>query len=378
MFKSCSINKSGLMRRNKLRCFRKFNGIVAEFNGVDAFMETVSTNTYIKRLPLTIEAWVKAFDRSDTISKPFSHYPNNIISNDIPNKGGHGFGLNKWDYSGGGCELVVEMDAGSTNSLKYYDYKDYNNEWVYVSVVYTLNTCNLYINGNLASTYSATHNLDAGNWLLIGKHNDDTGYNTARFYKGRIADVRIWDKALTQAEIQSNMNIALTGNEQDLLAYYAYSDGTFYNFVPGGVQLNTYNITYVEDALKWMSETWHPVVTKYTYKPTLNYPTSLPPLPSDIQKYILIFTLPNGDTKIESLENKGFSFNNDELVSATSPDYQMNNTYMLNEGVWELIGQQSINAISINTSPATFGSILWCNHNIYDDTGALYRASDVV
>lgn len=45
-----------------------------------------------------------------------------------------------------------------------------------------------------------------------------------QFYQGRI-DVRVWDVARTQAQIQANMNNELLGNEAGLKAYYTFNHG---------------------------------------------------------------------------------------------------------------------------------------------------------
>ncbi|HEY9060941.1 MAG TPA: hypothetical protein VIO64_10645 [Pseudobacteroides sp.] len=112
----------------------------------------------------------------------------------------------------------------------------------------------------------------------------------------------------------------------------------------------------------------------------LNYPAGLPPLPADVQKYILIFSLPGGETKIESLEKKGFTYTASPpgYSSVVSPDFQLNHSYMLNNGAWEVVSQQNINAISISASAETFDQVLWCNHDIMYDVGGLYRSSDAI
>ena len=45
-------------------------------------------------------------------------------------------------------------------------------------------------------------------------------------WHGGIDDVRIWDRALTQAEIIANKDQALTGFEPNLVGYFPLDEGT--------------------------------------------------------------------------------------------------------------------------------------------------------
>lgn len=46
------------------------------------------------------------------------------------------------------------------------------------------------------------------------------------FFDGRIDELRIWNVARSQAEIQASMSSRLTGNEAGLVAYYRFDDGS--------------------------------------------------------------------------------------------------------------------------------------------------------
>jgi len=60
--------------------------------------------------------------------------------------------------------------------------------------------------------------------LTIGKQLDGTYYKP--YFNGSIDEVAIYNKALTQEEIQANMSTKLTGAEDGLVAYYSFDDGT--------------------------------------------------------------------------------------------------------------------------------------------------------
>jgi hypothetical protein len=82
----------------------------------------------------------------------------------------------------------------------------------------------LYVDGiYVNSSTDETGDIDyADSWFRIGMYKDDDK-NIAM--DGQIDEVRIWNVARTQAEIQANMYTALQGNESGLVAYYDFEEG---------------------------------------------------------------------------------------------------------------------------------------------------------
>ncbi len=83
----------------------------------------------------------------------------------------------------------------------------------------------LYVDGQLetaSASRSKTINTTSDANVKIG--NDHSG----RHFNGKIDEVRIWSKARTQAEIQTDMNTTVIETESYLEAYYRFdqSDGT--------------------------------------------------------------------------------------------------------------------------------------------------------
>ncbi|MFH2028816.1 MAG: LamG domain-containing protein [Nanoarchaeota archaeon] len=61
------------------------------------------------------------------------------------------------------------------------------------------------------------------NELFIGK----VDWGPPSYYlNGTLDEVRIWNKSLTQTELQQNMNGELIGNEQDLVAYWKFNEAS--------------------------------------------------------------------------------------------------------------------------------------------------------
>ena len=102
------------------------------------------------------------------------------------------------------------------------------NEWHHLAVTWekhdtSLVDYDLWINGVRQTALTNAAWVDPGDvfYLAGGNSGNDTG-------DGMMDDVRIWSDVRTEAEIVDNMNIELTGNEDNLLAYYPMnqSDGT--------------------------------------------------------------------------------------------------------------------------------------------------------
>ncbi|ETR69419.1 MAG: hypothetical protein OMM_09610, partial [Candidatus Magnetoglobus multicellularis str. Araruama] len=112
------------------------------------------------------------------------------------------------------------------------------NQWQHIAMTGDGSSYKCYINGvNVSLTtndYQAPPSANAELW--IGKY---TGSNKA--YNGSLDEVRIWNRALSQTEIQQNMCKRLSGNESGLLLYYRldHTSGTTVKDLSG----NGYNGT---------------------------------------------------------------------------------------------------------------------------------------
>ncbi|XWK86463.1 MAG: LamG-like jellyroll fold domain-containing protein [Phormidium sp.] len=92
------------------------------------------------------------------------------------------------------------------------------NTWIHVTGTYDGSTLRLYVNGTLSGSLTTSYIPNNASGLRIAA--GTTEANPSLFFNGQIAEVRIWNKARTQAEIQSDMNKRLTGKETNLVAYY--------------------------------------------------------------------------------------------------------------------------------------------------------------
>lgn len=96
------------------------------------------------------------------------------------------------------------------------------NEWVHLAVVVSeTKQISYFING-----------AEAGNWdgagydLSLGTTNILLGDNAIRRFDGVLDEVRIWNTARSQGEIQADMSRRLAGTEAGLLAYWRFDEAS--------------------------------------------------------------------------------------------------------------------------------------------------------
>ncbi len=118
-------------------------------------------------------------------------------------------GFSTWQCSGSGHS---EINGGSIAL----------GEWHHVAASFDDNNFNrVYIDGILVSTgttFSGTA-CNGARPVRIGSRED------GQFLNAQIDEVRIWNRALTQAEIRNNMCQKLAGTEANLTAYYRFDEG---------------------------------------------------------------------------------------------------------------------------------------------------------
>lgn len=100
-------------------------------------------------------------------------------------------------------------------------------KWQHFAWVYTGSKVELYVNGVLKGSKTATGKITSTTTsFAIGK-SLLAGFNF--MYGGRVDEVTLWKKALTAAEIVAMQTTEPTGTEADLVVYYKMNQG-----VPGG------------------------------------------------------------------------------------------------------------------------------------------------
>jgi len=110
-------------------------------------------------------------------------------------------------------------------------------QWYTISVVYDGNKGIMYVDGNKAAELSGSMVMEFSR-LNLGQNWG--GYDTRQYFNGRIAECRVWSRALTPGEIKLNL-CGADPNAAGLLAYWKFNEGTgsmFYNSSKEGAKYN--------------------------------------------------------------------------------------------------------------------------------------------
>jgi len=220
-------------------------GRAFSFNGIDQSVNTTASTDVLNQVPLTIEGWVKPEARATgSISDPL---PTNVISNDRVNFGGHGFGVHIYPN---GSKMNIGVQGVEADFRDIPGVTFVPNEWVHVAVVYTPGQAKTYVNGQLSDTYTYTQAAMEGDQVVrIGRHNDDAGFGTRRFFKGAIDELSLYNRALTLEEISAIHFAAASGktrhdagNQFSLVFPQTANRVWTYGWLPPGA-INTANFT---------------------------------------------------------------------------------------------------------------------------------------
>jgi len=100
-----------------------------------------------------------------------------------------------------------------------------DNQWHHVAHVFgaSIGGQKLYVDGQVVANGSKpSSDFHTQNAIIIG-YSDDS---PSQYFKGKIAEVRIWNKTRTPEELQANMSHFLKGNEEGLLGYWPLNEGS--------------------------------------------------------------------------------------------------------------------------------------------------------
>jgi len=185
------------------RLFVQIDDPIMQFDGVNDYIELPLTGSALQS-DFTVEAWIKP---SELVNNNLSILGTDSIEN---NQGLHLLIRNKKAYFG-----FFSNDTAGTKELTA-------NTWYHVSFSYERATRrqSIFINGELDKSEGNRNQFQGTGALKIGS---SLGGN---YFKGCIAELRIWNKALTAAQIQAYRYQRLTGKEPNLIAYYPLNSMT--------------------------------------------------------------------------------------------------------------------------------------------------------
>ena len=131
------------------------------------------------------------------------------------------------ELNNGSIECRLLNSAGTLYTFNAPNFTIVPQVWQHYAWIYNGSTIALYLNGNLVGSSAAAGTITSATIpFAIGK-SLLSGFNF--IYGGDIDEVSVWNKALTQTEIQTMMTNELVGTEPNLKLYYKFNQG-----VPAG------------------------------------------------------------------------------------------------------------------------------------------------
>ncbi|QTA81634.1 Uncharacterized protein dnl_39760 [Desulfonema limicola] len=180
-------------------------GNALEFDGVDDYV-TIPHNAGLALTDnFTLEVWFKAGTLGERLIDKGGVGTNEGFTFDTYNA--------KLRFINKGTDIGESTSIDGATTLQA-------GQWYHAAVVFsTASGVTIYNNGVIdANATPSIAGVDYGYPLNIGS----VGQSPGSFFDGQIDEVRIWNTARTQAEIQASMNKRLSGDEPGLTAYYTF------------------------------------------------------------------------------------------------------------------------------------------------------------
>ncbi len=188
-------------------------GSAMSFVDADDYIDTGMTAlTHNFTNNITIGAWV--------YPKYFGDYRTIVTSIN----GNGGTASNRLMISGavGGGQILAQITFQGTETNFFSNSNVPDNQWTHIAFTYDGSNEKVYIGGIFDSNKTETRNISGStNPMRISQ-----GIATYRF-NGTIDDVAIWNRSLTNAEINTSMNYgpSYVSNTNDLVAYWKFDEG---------------------------------------------------------------------------------------------------------------------------------------------------------
>lgn len=174
-----------------------------DFDGVNDYVSANNNLLPFGNSSRTVEAWVKT---STSTVGTIVNYGNQSTN--------QRFGVL---LDGSGRVLVIGEFNDYTTTTSIND-----NNWHHVAVTFDGNLLTVYVDGVNVGTTNKTY-ATTGDLIGIGSTYRTTFWG--ELLDGEIDEVRIWNIARAQSDIQDNMNCELEGTETGLVSYYKFNQG---------------------------------------------------------------------------------------------------------------------------------------------------------
>lgn len=212
-------------------------GNCLNFNGTSNYVDVPdNTNWNLGNADFSISLWVNLQNITDNSQGFLLHaVDGNSGSNGWAFLWNAGDGINFYTGTSGGMDGIFGTGTW-TPSL---------NTWIHLAVIRSGNNWTIYQNGAQIRTATAAVTIGNGNCSLkfakgITYSAANAWNSSSAFYATALLDeVRIWNRALTQAEIRDTMCKKLKGTETGLTGYWRMDEGTGTTTTDATVNNNT-------------------------------------------------------------------------------------------------------------------------------------------
>jgi len=176
------------------------------FDGSDDYVSVPSNSVYTVGDNYTIEAWINSSSSS----------LQSLI------QGWYGFGFQIYLTTSGTIRFVLREPSG--NGVGFSGTTQITDgNWHHIAAVLNEENVSVFVDGSL-ETEGTFDNTVTGN----GSDNLSFGHSpwASEYYSGLLDEIRIWNTTRTQSEIQNNMSTELNGDENGLIGYWNFNEGS--------------------------------------------------------------------------------------------------------------------------------------------------------
>jgi len=207
------------------------------FDGEDDYVK-IFDNPIFSLYNITIAAWVRGTDKSESQV---------IFSNYATTPSAEWYHMFIEEITG---KVIFQIDNGEGAPPLITSITDVcDGEWHFIVGVRDVVSGQIlvFVDGLEEASMLNSDGIDVLNphEILIGKQ-----YNFQRNFNGNIDDIQVWNIALSHSEIQSYMNCDPTGDEEGLVGYWNFNEGsgdTVYDISGNENHGIIYGATYSED-----------------------------------------------------------------------------------------------------------------------------------
>lgn len=252
---------------------------------------------------------------------------------------------NRPDYS---SKINVKSDIITTD------------RWIHTAFVYDGSNGFIYIDGELKGQGPLT--IVTAN--RINNYFAKSNWDADDYYKGYLRDIRIWDKALSGEEIMNNKDKRLLGDEDNLVAYYSFDEGSG-DILENKVSDSNYSNATIHGA-KWVESTGINSTATTRKNKAVDFELKVKDI--DTNTGSMVLTAISSDEDLISNTNINCNLTSEDGIITLNPNTDKigscNIIIKVTDGVDETIEYLRFNVKDIeNTKPIAYGQSITLDKN---------------